>query len=97
VKGGKVITRPPNNQILKGITRTSILDIAKTEGYEVEERKFTIQEAYEADECFLTSASTFVIGITELDSKTIGHSKSAGKVGEITKTLRAKYIQHLLG
>ena len=61
VKGNKIITREASPDILKGITRTAVLRFAREAQMEVEERNFTIEEARQADEAFITSASTFVM------------------------------------
>ena len=58
VKGGTIITRHLGNEILHGITRAAVLRFARDAQMQVEERSFTIAEAQEADEAFITSAST---------------------------------------
>ena len=72
VKDGKVITRGLSNEILAGCTRRALMLLAQEEGVEIVERKFTVEEAYAADEAFLTSASQFVMPIVEIDGKRIG-------------------------
>lgn len=89
VKGGKIITRPLSNDILHGITRTAILKLAVRDGVELEERAFTVAEALEADEAFVTSATTFVMPVVKIDGKLIGN----GNPGSITLRLRELYIQ----
>ncbi|MEE9315335.1 MAG: D-amino-acid transaminase [Rhizobiaceae bacterium] len=89
VKGGKIITRDLSNAILHGITRKSILECAELLQMEVEERPFTMAEAYEADEAFATSASGFTNPIVELD----GHKIGGGKPGPVTARLRALYTE----
>jgi D-alanine transaminase len=89
VKDNVIITKNLSNQILHGITRKAILALAKNNNIKIEERAFTPAEAYSADECFMTSASTFVVGITELDGKKIGD----GEVGKVTKKLYDEYIK----
>lgn len=92
VKNGKIITRDLSNDILHGITRKSVLACAKLLQMEVEERPFTIEEAYEADEAFATSASGFTNPIVEIDGKVIG----TGKPGSVGDRLRALYIEENL-
>lgn len=92
VKNGKIITRDLSNDILHGITRKSVLACAKLLQMEVEERPFTIEEAYEADEAFATSASGFTNPIVEIDGKAIG----TGKPGNVGDRLRALYIEENL-
>lgn len=91
VKNNVIITKDLSNQILHGITRKSILSLAEKNSIKIEERPFAVAEAYSADECFMTSASTFVIGITELDGKIIGD----GKVGKITQKLYNEYLNNI--
>jgi D-alanine transaminase len=92
VKGGKIITRDLSNDILHGITRKSVLACAKLLQMEVEERPFTIEEAYEADEAFATSASGFTNPIVEIDGNKVG----TGKPGPVGDRLRALYIEENL-
>jgi D-alanine transaminase len=88
-KEGRVIVRPLSNAILPGITRKSLLALSKEAGIELEERLFTVEEAYDAAEAFLTSASTFVHPIVSIDGRKVGD----GKPGPITKRLRGIYIR----
>ena len=89
VKGNKVITRPISNSILNGCTRRALFRLAKEHGVEIEERLFTADEAYEADEAFLTSASQFVMPITEIDGKRIG----GGQPGPVVRKLRELFLE----
>ncbi len=88
VKDGKVITRPLSNSILAGCTRRSLFRMAKEEGVVIEERLFTPEEAYAADEAFLTSASNFVLPIVDIDGKRIG----GGQPGPVVRKLRDIYL-----
>ena len=88
VKGGKIITRQLSNDILHGITRAAVLRFAQEAQMEVEERGFTIAEAQEADEAFITSATTFVQPVVKIDGETVGE----GKPGRIALRLREIYI-----
>lgn len=92
VKGGKIITRALSNEILHGITRAAVLRFAKEAQMEVEERNFTIEEAKEADEAFVTSASTFVMPVVEIDGATIG----TGAPGRVAPRLREIYLDESL-
>ena len=88
VKGGKIITRDLSHDILSGITRTAVLRFAREAQMEVVERPFTIEEAMEADEAFVTSATTFVTPVIEIDGKALGD----GAPGPIAKRLREIYL-----
>ncbi len=89
VKGGKIITRPKTNDILHGITRAAVLRFAEEAQMAVEERNFTIEEAQDADEAFITSASTFVMPVVEIDGAQIGD----GKPGSVAPRLREIYLE----
>ncbi len=89
VKGNKIITRALSNDILHGITRAAVLRFAREAQMEVEERSFTIDEAKEADEAFITSASTFVMPVVEIDGVSVG----AGTPGSVSRRLREIYLE----
>lgn len=89
VKDGKVITRPLSNDILPGCTRRALFRLAKEQGVQIEERLFTPEEAYEADEAFITSASQFVMPVTEIDGKRIG----GGQPGPISRKMRDLFLE----
>ena len=88
VKGNKIITRQLSNDILHGITRAAVLRFARESQMEVEERSFSIDEAKEADEAFITSASTFVMPVVEIDGATLGD----GTPGRVAPRLREIYL-----
>lgn len=89
VKDGKVITRGLSNNILAGCTRRALFRLAKEKGVTLEERAFTPDEAYAADEAFLTSASNFVMPIVEIDNKRVG----GGQPGPVTRKLRELFLE----
>ena len=89
VKEGKIITRDLSNDILHGITRASLLRYANEARMEVAERAFTPTEAQGADEAFITSASTFVLPVVEIDGARIG----TGTPGPVSLRLREIYIE----
>ena len=89
VKGNTIITRQLSNDILHGITRAAVLRFAKEAQMQVEERLFTIDEAKEADEAFVTSATTFVMPVVEIDGAAIG----TGKPGSVAARLREIYLE----
>jgi D-alanine transaminase len=89
VKGNTIITRNLGNEILHGITRAAVLRFAREAQMQVEERSFTIAEAQEADEAFITSASTFVMPVVEIDGTAVG----TGTPGPIAGRLREIYLE----
>ena len=88
VKGNTIITRQLSNDILHGITRAAVLRFAKEAQMTVEERAFTIEEAQGADEAFITSASTFVMPVVEIDGAALGD----GTPGPVAARLREIYL-----
>ena len=90
---GALITRPLSHDILPGITRKAVLQLAAEQSLDIEERRFTIREAYEAAEAFITSASSFVQPVVEIDGEVIG----SGKPGPQAKRLREIYIAFARG
>jgi D-alanine transaminase len=72
-KGGKVVTRAADNGILRGITRSVLIDVIKAQGLEFEERPFTVAEAQAAREAFLTSASQIVMPVVRIDDRPVGN------------------------
>jgi len=92
VKDNKIITRGLSNDILHGITRAAVLRFAAEAQMEVVERLFTIEEAQNADEAFITSATMFVNGVVEID----GHKVGDGTPGPVSKRLREIYLDESL-
>ena len=92
VKDGKIITRHLSNDILHGITRAAVLRFAQEAQMQVEERAFTIEEAQNADEAFITSASTFVMPVVSIDGESVGN----GAPGPVASRLREIYLAESL-
>ena len=88
-KAGSIVVRPLSQAILPGITRKSLLRLSQESGIVLEERRFTVAEAYEAAEAFLTSASNFVLPVVSIDGRPVAD----GKPGPITTRLRQLYLQ----
>jgi D-alanine transaminase len=87
---GKVVTRPADRGILRGITRAVLLEVIKAQGLSLEERAFTPQEAYKSREAFLTSASQVVVPVVRIDGRAVGN----GAPGLVATALRAKFHEH---
>lgn len=87
---GKVITRPAEHGILRGVTRTVLLNVLKAHGLELEERPFTLEEAYAAREAFVTSASQVVMPVVRIDGRPIGN----GAPGLVATALREDFHHH---
>jgi D-alanine transaminase len=89
VKDNTVITRGLSHEILAGCTRRALFRLANEHGVNIVERKFAADEAYGAEEAFLTSASNFVLPITEID----GHRIGGGQPGPVARKLREIFLQ----
>jgi D-alanine transaminase len=87
-RGGAIVTRPNSAAILPGCTRRAVTALAESEGLTVEERPFSVAEAHEAAEAFLTSASNLVLPVISIDRRPVG----SGAPGERAKRLRAIYL-----
>ena len=90
-KDGTIVTRQLSNDILHGITRAAVLRFAREAQMKVEERPFTIEEAQNAAEAFVTSASAFVMPVVEIDGQLVG----TGKVGDIAPRIREIYLEEM--
>jgi D-alanine transaminase len=88
VRDGVAYTRPLSNDILAGITRHVCLEVADDAEVPVVQRAFTVDQARAADECFITSATSFVLPITSIDSHVVG----TGAMGPVTSRMRAAYL-----
>lgn len=89
---GTIVTRHLGNEILHGITRAAVLELCEKSGYRVEERPFTVEEAYEAREAFITSASSFVYPVVRINERVLGN----GVPGPVASELRQIYIDMAL-
>jgi D-alanine transaminase len=85
---GTLVTRHADGGILRGITRTTLLDVAKKLGLKFEERYFSVEEAQKAREAFITSATTIVLPVVEIDGVTVAN----GHPGSIALSLRASFF-----
>ena len=85
---GEIVTRNLSNDILHGITRRAVLKLAEQEGLTVRERPFTPEEAHDAAEAFITSATTFVMPVVKIDDRIL----SNGAPGAVATKLRRLYI-----
>ena len=84
---GVLVTRHADHAILRGITRGVSLDVVKAQGLAVEERGFTLEEAYAGREAFETSATQIVMPVVSID----GHKIGDGKPGPVALALRRAF------
>ena len=83
----RLVTRPLSNRILAGVTRATTIDTAKAQGFGFQERAFTVAEAHQAAEAFITSATNTVMPVVRIDGVAIGN----GRPGPLTMSLRARF------
>jgi D-alanine transaminase len=84
---GELVTRQADHHILGGVTRLTLMDLARTEGLTVVERPFTVAEAKAAREVFLTAATTLVMPVVAIDGRPVGE----GRPGPLAARLRAHF------
>ena len=87
----RLLTRPATHEILNGITRQTILKLAAVRGLTFEERAFSLDEALAAREAFISSATSFVTPVTQIDDTTLGN----GRAGSFTMDLRSAYFDYM--
>jgi D-alanine transaminase len=87
---GALVTRPADHAILRGITRTVLFEVAKARGLAVEERAFTLAEAYAAREAFVTAATQIVLPVVSIDGRVIGN----GKPGPVATAFRGEFHRY---
>ena len=88
-RGNTLITRPPTHDILNGITRQAAIALLGEFGMKLEERPFSLEEARQADEAFMSAATSFILPVVEIDGQRLGD----GTPGAFTQKLRARYIK----
>jgi len=93
IRDGKIYTPPLTAAILPGITRDSIIRIARDKGFEIEETNITREQCYTADETFFTGSAVELTPISRIDQITIGD----GTAGPITRELQKAYFDLLEG
>lgn len=87
VRHGRVLTPPVYLGVLEGITRATVLDLARAAGHPTVEEPFTLHDLYVADECFLTGTAAEIMPVVEVDGRRVGD----GRPGPITRSLTAAF------
>lgn len=90
-RDGEIVTRDASHAILNGITRLAVIRLAREAQMKIVERPFTVEEALEAQEAFLTSTTSFVLPIVAIDGEKIGD----GRPGRVATKLREYYTDWL--
>ena len=89
LRGGEILTRPLNNDILPGVTRRAVIALCAARGHTLTQTRFTLDEALNADEAFISAASSYILPVVRIDDQEIGD----GKPGETTRRLREIYLE----
>ena len=89
VRDGQICTPPPEAGILEGITRNTVMDLARNAKYPLVERNIGRYDVYTADEVFLTGTAAEVIPVVKADGRQIGD----GKPGRVTRELRRRFLK----
>ena len=92
VKGNKIVTHPANKEILKGVTRTVLINLIHSLGLKLTEKEFSLKELYESDEVFITSSGSLVTPIIQIDNIKINNKK----IGKITKALALNFYKSII-
>lgn len=90
VKDDLLLTRPLSNEILAGITRKSVIALCNTHGIRLVETRYLLEDALKADEAFISSASSYLLPVVQIDNQIIG----SGTPGPIFKMLLKIYLEH---
>lgn len=90
VAGNSIQTRPLSNDILPGVTRRAVLALCAIHDLDLQEHKFTLEQALNADEAFISAASSYVLPVVKIDQRQI----SGGKPGKLSRQLRQIYIDY---
>jgi len=88
IVSGRVLRTPPIGAgLLEGITRDTVIDLAREAGYPVREENLTLYDVYNADECFLTGTAAEVVAVVTVDGRTVG----TGEPGPVTRDLLERF------
>jgi D-alanine transaminase len=91
VKDDLLLTRPLNNDILAGVTRKALVALCTTHGIRLVETRFRLEDALQADEAFISGASSYVLSVIQIDDQQIG----GGIPGPWFRKLRDIYLEHV--
>ena len=91
IRDDEILTRALSNDILPGVTRRAIISLCEAKGFRLRETRFTLQQALDADEAFISGASSYILPVVRIDEREM----SAGKPGAVTLRLREIYLEHV--
>ena len=90
-KDERIITPSLSNDILGGITRSSVINFCQINNIEINEQKIKIDDLMNAQEVFLTSATSFVLPVIEVNGRRVGN----GLVGDTVKKIQQIYVEQI--
>lgn len=90
VKDNQVLTRSLTNDILPGVTRRAVVGLCNSQGLNLLETKFTLEQALNADEAFISAASSYILPVVKIDDREL----SGGKPGAFSQRMREIYIEY---
>jgi D-alanine transaminase len=91
IRDNQILTRALSTDILPGVTRRAIISLCESNDFKLRETRFTLQQALDADEAFISAASSYILPVVQID----GRELSAGKPGQVTLQLRDIYLEHV--
>jgi len=91
IRDNEILTRALSNDILPGVTRRAIIALCESKGFKLSETRFTLQQALDADEAFISCASSYILPVKQIDDREM----SAGKPGPVTLQLLDVYLEHV--
>jgi len=91
IRDNEILTRALSNDILPGVTRRAIIALCESKKFKLNESRFTLQQALDADEAFISAASSYILPVVQIDDRAI----SAGKPGAVTLQLRDIYLEQV--
>jgi len=90
VKDNLLLTRPLTNDILAGVTRKALVALCNTHGIRLVESRFRLEDALQADEAFISCASSYVLPVVQIDDQLVG----TGAPGSLFQKLSGIYLEH---
>ncbi len=89
VRDKRILTRPLNNDILPGVTRRALIALSREHDLELQETRFTLEDALSADEAFISGASSYVLPVSSIDGQSIGTEVP----GPVARRMREIYLE----
>jgi D-alanine transaminase len=91
IRDDEILTRTLSNDILPGVTRRTIIALCELKGFKLSQTRFTLEQALDADEAFISCASSYILPVVQIDDREM----SAGKPGPVTLQLRDIYLEYV--